>query len=157
GNIIPASRINALPVKVQNKYITPPNIGAAGQLTQNLSIVFPYPVDLFRVDYATARIDHEFSSKNHFFARINNRWTPYVLLLNWPEPAWTRQRYSWHQVFSDTHVFSPTLVHTFRFGWYLNRVRDGEPVNGFQPIRGDQAVAELGLQGVNPKSYSAMG
>ncbi|MBM3738519.1 MAG: TonB-dependent receptor [Acidobacteria bacterium] len=133
------------------------NRGAPGQLTQNLTDIHPYPVDLFRVDYATVRIDHEVSSKNHFFARMNNRWTPYVLITNWPRLAWTRERYAWHQVYGDTHIFSPTLVHTFQFGWYLNRVTDGNEVDGYKPIHGDQIVRELGIQGVNPRGLSAMG
>ena len=30
------------------------------------------------------RIDTNVSSKNHLFGRMNNRWTPYVLITNWP-------------------------------------------------------------------------
>ena len=157
GNIIPSTRLNPLSTTVQNQYVDLPNLGAAGQLTQNLNVLFPYPVDLFRVDYLTGRIDHEFSSKNHFFVRMNNRWTPYVLLTNWPKLFWTRQRYAWHQVYSDTHIFTPSLVHTFQFGWYLNRVRDGQEVDGNKPLQGDQVVSQLGLQGVNAQHLSAMG
>src|SRR5262249_36079277 len=41
--------------------------------------------------------------------------------------------------------------------WYLNRVVDGNEVDGFQPVKGDQVVKDLGLQGVNPQGISAMG
>jgi hypothetical protein len=157
GNMIPRSRISGVSQRVQDTYITEPNRGAPGQLTQNLTVIHPYPVDLYKVDYATIRIDHEFSSKNHFFGRMNNRWTPYVLITNWPKLAWTRQRYAWHQVFGDTHIFSPSLVHTFQFGWYWNRVEDGNEVDGYNPVHGDQIVKELGIQGVNPRGLSAMG
>src|SRR2546427_4375082 len=57
GNIIPAARLNALSLSVQNQYVDVPNVGVPGQLTQNFNVLFPYPVDLYRVDYITGRID----------------------------------------------------------------------------------------------------
>ena len=52
GNLIPAARISAVSQRVQNAYITEPNRGAPGQLNQSLTVLHPYPVDLFKVDYA---------------------------------------------------------------------------------------------------------
>lgn len=157
GNVIPRARLNQIPLKVQEQYIPTTNRGGPDELNNNLTILHPYPFDLFKVDYFSARVDHEFSSKNHFFYRILNRWTPYVLPRTWPGLAWTRNRYAWHQVFSDTHVFSPSMVLTSRFGWYLNKVVDGNTVDGYVPLKGDQVVKDLGLQGVNPRGLSAMG
>lgn len=157
GNVIPRARLNQVPLRVQERYIPTPNRGGPDDLNNNLNILHPYPFDLYKVDYISARIDHEFSSNNHFFYRILNRWTPYVLPRTWPGLAWTRNRYAWHQVFSDTHVFSPTVVLTSRFGWYLNKVVDGNTVDGYEPLKGDTVVRELGIQGVNPRGLSAMG
>jgi hypothetical protein len=122
GNIIPTARLNQVPLRVQDKYIPSPNRGGPDELNNNLTILHPYAFDLYKVDYFSARVDHEFSANNHFFYRILNRWTPYVLPRTWPGLAWTRNRYAWHQVLSDTHVFSPSLILTSRFGWYRNKV-----------------------------------
>lgn len=157
NNIIPPTRLSSVPLQVQQKYIPGPNRGSSDELNQNLSILHPYPQDLYKIDYYSARVDHEFSPSNQFYYRILNRWTPYVLPRTWPGLAWTRNRYAFHQVFSDTHVFSPTTVLSTRFGWYLNKVVDGNTVDGFTPAQGDQVVRDLGIQGVNPRGLSAMG
>ena len=51
----------------------------------------------------------------------------------------------------------PTLVNTFRFGFYKEGTWNGGAVSGYQPIRGDEVVRDLGIQGVNAKGLSAMG
>ena len=60
-------------------------------------------------------------------------------------------------VIEDTHVFSPTIVNTFRWGLYQEKVTDGIPLYGVDPVKGDEVVKELGLQSVNPQGLSAMG
>src|SRR5262249_12028592 len=69
----------------------------------------------------------------------------------------TRQRWNVHMVIEDTHVFSPTFVNTFRVGLYKEKVTDGIPLYGVDPVKGNEVVAYLGLQGVNPQGLSAMG
>jgi hypothetical protein len=54
-------------------------------------------------------------------------------------------------------VFSPTVVNTFRLGISTNLARDGDTFEGVRPLQGDEAVAEIGLQGVNRGNYSAQG
>jgi hypothetical protein len=157
NNVIPTSRLNSVPLKVQDTYIPEPNQGAPGSFSNNLAYLHPYPTDLYRVDYFEGRIDHKISERNDFFGRLSQRWTPYVLGGSWPNMAWTRRRYAWQMVFSDTHIFSPNLVNTLRFGWYKNNSDDGETINGYTPPHGDEIVKQLGLQGVNPDGLSAMG
>ena len=60
-------------------------------------------------------------------------------------------------MFEDTHIFSPNLVNTARVGFYKEKYTDGDPLYGVTPFKGDQAVKQIGLQGVNPKGYSAEG
>jgi hypothetical protein len=61
-------------------------------------------------------------------------------------------------VIEDTHVFSPTLVNTFRFGVYQEKAESsGIVLYGTSPILGDEAVKALGIQGVNPQSLSSSG
>ena len=54
-------------------------------------------------------------------------------------------------------MFSPSLVNTARFGVYKETLNDGDTVNGFSPVKGDQAIKQLGITGVNPRGLSAMG
>jgi hypothetical protein len=155
GNVIPSSRFDATAVKVQDLYIPKPNLGEAQ--VNNLGFTHPYPDDLFRAAYPMVRIDHNLTSKNSIYGRYIRRYTPYVLKRGLPGFDYTRVR--WHRgtVISDTHVFSPTLVNTFRFGWMWDNVVDGGEIDGFTPRSGDTAVAEIGLRGVNPRGIKAMG
>ncbi|MCL5742964.1 MAG: carboxypeptidase-like regulatory domain-containing protein, partial [Acidobacteria bacterium] len=156
-NRIPVTRLSALSQKVQDTYLPAPNLGLPGTFSNNFAFLHPYPLDLYKVDFFEGRIDHKISQNNDFFGRLSQRWTPYVLASGWPDLAWTRQRYAWQMVFSDTHIFSPHLVNTLRFGWYKNNADDGNTVDGYTPPHGDQIVKQLGLQGVNPDGLSAQG
>ncbi|MCL4855243.1 MAG: hypothetical protein KJZ78_28105, partial [Bryobacteraceae bacterium] len=84
-------------------------------------------------------------------------WGLYVLPTNFPQFAWTRVRFNVHTVIEDTHVFSPTLVNTARVGFYKEKITDGDELYGVTPFKGDEAVQELGLQGVNRLGLSAQG
>ncbi len=157
GNIIPTSRINSTAQKVNELHLPAPNQGGADLLTRNYIFLHPYYTDLFRRDYLTNRIDHQFSEKDRVFGRVSNRFTPYILAGNYPQFAWTRNRKHHNLTVEETHVFSPTVVNSLRFGWYRDRVVDGETINGVQPMRGGDAVKTLGLQGVNPAGINEMG
>ncbi|HYM09238.1 MAG TPA: carboxypeptidase-like regulatory domain-containing protein, partial [Bryobacterales bacterium] len=157
NNLIPASRINAVSQAVNQNYLPAPNRGGPNALASNYGFVFPYPQDYsLRKDY-TQRVDHQLTSKNRLMGRVVEDWGLYVLPSNFPAFEWTRVRFNIHMVIEDTHVFSPTLVNTFRLGLYKEKVTDGETVYGVTPFKGDQAVQKIGLQGVNPHGYSAQG
>ncbi len=109
-------------------------------------------------DSMTGRVDHRLSSKNTIFGRYVNRITPYVLAGTFPQVGtWTRKRFHHSIVVSDTHVFSPNLVNTARWGWVKDHISDGEEVAGVKPVTGDSVVSAIGLQGVNPHGFSAQG
>jgi hypothetical protein len=158
GNIIPSNRQNATSLKVQEQYIPAPNLGSAETLASNYGFLFGYPIDAWHWDYFAQRVDHKISEKNTIYGTMRWNWISYLLASGpYPKLAHTRLSYNNELVIEDTHIFSPSLVHTFRFGLYKYNFKDGETVDGFTPIRGDQAVQELGLQGVNRKGLSAMG
>jgi hypothetical protein len=158
GNIIPASRFSATSQKVQSTYIPQPNQGPPTSLTNNYGFLFPWTSDLYRWDSTTDRIDHKFSDNNTLFGRYIDRITPYVLAGAFPDIGqWTRTRYHHSVVVSDTYVFSPTLVNTVRWGWIKDDINDGSSVDGFTPVKGPTVVSAIGLEGVNPSGYSAMG
>lgn len=156
-NRVPAARLNPVSAKLFDKYLPAPNLGAAGQLNNNFGFLFPYPTDLFTFKAYEFRADYRVNNKNTFYGRVILSKPLYVLAGNYPGLAWTRVRDSRHLVFEDTHIFSPTFVNTVRFGWYQPIVNDGGTVDGFNPLTGDAAVKELGIQGVNPQGLSGMG
>src|SRR5205823_1435340 len=108
-------------------------------------------------DYITERIDHKISDKNTIHGRLSMIWGRYIRYIDYPALIRTRTRPNSHMTVEDTHVFSPTVVNTARFGLYKETLKDGDTVNGFTPVKGDQVIKELGIQGVNPQNLSAMG
>ncbi len=157
NNQIPQSRLNPVSAKVFDKYLPAPNLGTPGQATNNYGFVFPYPTDLFYYNALEERLDYRINSRNTIFGRAILSKPQYVLAGNYPGLAYTRVRDSRNIVTEDTHIFTPTLINSFRFGWYQPIVIDGDTVDGFKPISGDAVVKELGIQGVNPQGLSGMG
>ena len=157
GNVIPTSRLNPTALQVLNTYIPAPNQGGANALSNNFGYLFPHPSDLFRADAYDMRVDHKISQKNTIFGRYIIGRAYYILAENYPGMAWTRLRNGTSAMVEDTHVFAPNLVNTFRFGLYEPQITDGGTVGGFTPLKGDQVVKALGIQGVNPQGLSAQG
>ena len=157
GNQIPASRLNPVTSKLYGKYLPGPNLGNPGQLNNNYGFLFPYPTDLYTFKTYEYRADYRFSANNTIYGRVLLSKPLYVLTGNYPGLAWTRVRDSRNYMVEDTHIFSPAFVNSVRVGWYQPIVNDGGTVDGFTPLTGDAAVADLGIQGVNPQGLSGMG
>src|SRR5262245_17120321 len=157
NNVIPSSRINSTIQRVFDKYLHAPNLGGPDALANNYGFLFPYPTDLYTWNSYDIRVDQKIAQNNTVYFKWLNSKPLYVLNGPFPELTWTRIRKSVTTVVEDTHVFSPLLVNSFRFGLYRPDVIDGDEVDGFTPWRGDAVVSELGIQGVNPKGLSAMG
>ena len=130
GNIIPASRLNTLSLKMQDPYMPKPNTGGAGALASNYFYVWGWPADLRTQNVYTGRIDWQMTAKNRLNGRLYEGWGDYVLNLSFPTLGWTRLRRGNNLTIEDTYVFSPTLVNTFRFGYYQADVTDGTTVDG---------------------------
>jgi len=158
NNIIPASRFSSVATKTQELYIPEPNLGNPNILSNNnFSFVHPFHYDFYRGDWPFVRVDHNLSSKNTVYVRFLVGRFPYVLSRGLPKFTWTRLRDHRQWAISDTHVFNPSLVNTFRMGILPNLGRDGDEFRGVRPLQGDEAVAAIGLQGVNRGNYSAQG
>jgi hypothetical protein len=158
NQIIPASRWSDVSRKTQDTYLPEPNRGDPNAFTtNNFSFVHPFHYDFYRGDWPFFRVDHNFSTKNTLYVRFLMGYFPYILSRNLPEFTWTRLRDHRQWAISDTHVFSPSVVNTFRMGILPNLGRDGDEFRGVKPLQGDEAVAAIGLQGVNRGNYSAQG
>lgn len=157
GNVIPSSRLNPTSLKVLSQYLPAPNQNGPNALANNFGFLFPHPTDLYSWNSYDVRIDHRFSDKNTLSGHYLTSKPLYVLAGNYPAFTWTRVRDSRTLAVQDTHVFSPTLVNTFRWGLYQPNVIDGGELQGIKPLNGDQVVKELGIQGVNPQGLSEMG
>jgi len=154
GNIIPENRLNQTALRVQELYIPRANLPG---LSNNFGFLFPYPADKYQTDILNYRIDHQLTENNSIFYRWLRNEVPYVLSTQLPAFSWTRRRSYSKAVISDTHVFSPSVVNTFRFGWNGNYMLDGDTVDGWEPLNGAEAVQAIGLQGVNPRGLSEQG
>jgi hypothetical protein len=157
GNVIPSNRINQVSQKVQDGYLPPPNQGGPHDQARNFGYMFPYPGDVRWWDLVTGRVDHKLTEKNSIHGRLSMNWSRYIRYIDYPALIRTRTRPNAHLTVEDTHVFSPTLVNTARFGLYKETLKDGDTVNGFTPVKGDEVIKALGIQGVNPQGLSAMG
>ncbi len=149
GNIIPASRINATSAKIQDEFLPKPNLGAPADLVNNFGYIHPFPSDLFEARYPQVRFDHNFSQKNSIFGRYIRRRTPYVLSSQLPQFVWTRFRSHAHTVITDTHIFSPKIINSFRFGLKSDFIEDGNEIAGVKPLQATDTIQKMGLQGVN--------
>ncbi len=157
GNVIPDTRINSVALQVQNNYLPAPDQGGPHDQARNFGYLFPYPGDVRWWYYFTQRIDHKISDKNTISGRVSEQWGDYIRYIDYPALVRTRNRPDAHITVEDTHVFSPSLVNTARFGVYKETLNDGTTVNGFTPVKGDQVIKQLGITGVNPQGLSAMG
>jgi hypothetical protein len=157
NNTIPRARFNNVAVKVMDRFLPGPNRLGPNDLSNNYSFIHPYPYDYVLRRDTTQRIDHHISSANRIMGRLIENLDNYVTAGSFPGLSRPRQRWNMHMVIEDTHVFSPTLVNTFRVGLYQEKVTDGISLYGESPLKGDVAVKELGIQGVNPQGLSAAG
>jgi len=158
GQVIPASRFSEVSRKTQDTYLPEPNLGNPNVFTtNNFGFVHPFHYDFYKGDWPFWRVDHNVTRNNTLYVRFLMGYFPYILDRNLPKFTWTRLRDHRQWAISDTHVFNPTLVNTFRMGIATNLIRDGDERGGVRPLQGDAAVKEIGLQGVNRGNYSAQG
>ena len=150
GNQIPASRINPVSQKLQDRFYPLPNYGDPNTYQKsNFRTALTRPYD--PSTYWTTRIDHRFSDKDQVFGRYT--W----------QRLWVRsyegglptigRRYQRRDdraaTVSHTHTFRPNLINELRWGYALNN----NPINfnlDACPNKGLQMVKDLGLVGLAP-------
>jgi hypothetical protein len=145
GNKIPANRINPVSQKLQDRFYPLPNFGSTSVLqSQN-----------FREDVTrswdpstnwTIRGDHRFSDSDSIFGRFSFQ-RGYNRVYEGNLPSFGRRdqvRNNRAASASYTHIFKPTWINEFRWGFDLNVNRFGGPING------PQFVQDFGLIGLAP-------
>jgi hypothetical protein len=144
GNIIPASRLDPVAVKLLQLFPAPNNPGIVNNMTTN-------PVKQINNTTVDIRLDHNFSQKDQTFVRTSLAWEPQIL----PTPLGglaegassfaegNQTNDVMNLAWSETHVFNPSMVNEFRLGYsHVNTIR-------LQPY-GDQGGlnAQYGIQGI---------
>ena len=113
-----------------NNYLPGPNLGGSA-LLRTISVCSCFRGLLICSNGTSttgASSDQKISSKNTAFFRYQVSISNYVLAGNYPAFTWTRLRNSPNFVAADTHVFSPTLLNEFKFGFYRPNYLDGGTV-----------------------------
>jgi hypothetical protein len=143
GNRIPASRLNPVSVKLQERFYPLPNFGNTAVL-QNQNYRESKSRSFDPNTYWTTRIDHRFSSKASIYGRYTWQRSPvsgYDGNLPTIGQRWN-QRDTRGAAVSFTYTLRPTLLNEFRYGASFN----DNPRHG--PLLGKQVVQELGLIGL---------
>jgi hypothetical protein len=114
GNVIPASRLDPVGVKIANYYPAPNQPGQNAEETNN----FFNTQKINRENYIyTSRVDHNISSKNRFFFRwFNQQHDNSTDSLGTITNVDLLDRTAWGAVADDVHVFSPGLLLNVRYG-----------------------------------------
>jgi hypothetical protein len=154
NNTIPASRINAISRNIQDQFIPLPNF------SQGAFNFFASSAVTTDLDQYTFRIDHRFGSKNTLFGRWFDSYQEDRLPFGQGLPGFSRSsnRKKRSLGFTDTHLFSASLVLETRFGWdYVDQFisfGNAADVNalGLRPISGVTLVK--GLPRVNISNYA---
>ncbi len=118
NNKIPTSQLNPTSVAI-NSLIPLPNYGAPGDAVRNFFLPVP---NQDKEDRGDVRIDHVLSSSNNLFGRYSFSNSPDTSYGRFGEGQWIggggiSHNDSKQLAFSDVHLFSPTVVNEFRFGY----------------------------------------
>lgn len=140
GNRIPDDRIHPVGRNLAALYPDPNRSVAGGNFLAS-------PVGTERSTQFNLRLDHEFSSKNHFFSRYSTidgfDFDPFAPKgVNVPGFGINTLDQGQNLVISDTHVIGPGVLNDFRFGF--NRLRR----EVFPENQGRDVLGSLGITGL---------
>src|SRR5690242_16373176 len=116
GNMIPQAQLNKTSVATAG-LVPLPNFGSPGALARNF---FYQPPQFSNTDQGDIRVDQNLSSSNNFYARFSTSANSQPARGNFPGfigGGTSSIDNSTQAVLSDVHIFSPTIVNEFRFGY----------------------------------------
>ncbi len=143
GNIIPKDRISPVALGFQDFGFLNANYGPPNQFSGNWQGFFPSAEYNNRF---TVRVDHQLTSKDNLSTRVNLRLLPLPNQADGDIPLIfqrTQERQVRNLQVSETHMFSPSLLNEFRFGYS----RDYSTLGGVH--NGASVVQQVGLQGID--------
>jgi Carboxypeptidase regulatory-like domain/TonB dependent receptor-like, beta-barrel len=142
---IPASAINPVALKIQERFYPLPNTGDTSKLAA-ANYRATLPRDASKPYYMTSRLDHNFGASDRLYARFTfHQTTNPVWEGNLPAFGERNQfRQNKAVTFSYTKVIGSSLVNEVRYGYVYNN----NPVSG--PLNGPEVVNSLGLTGLAP-------
>jgi hypothetical protein len=113
GNIIPATRLDPVALALAKYYPLPNNNSLTNNFLRSSAV-------LNTDDTGDARIDHQFSEKNHFFGRYSIQFpftgspNNYANIATPDNPPLTQKRHA--ATLQDTYTLSPTLILEVNYG-----------------------------------------
>lgn len=120
-----------------------PNTGFTPTGSGDTGFFVSSPSQQYTENYVTARGDHKFSDKDSldvvWFFDKSPQITPDVFLESTTETFSERNMGG----IEETHVFSPTLVNTFRIGYNRTNGLVGQPVAALLPIASDTTLGAV--------------
>jgi hypothetical protein len=145
GNRIPAERLNATSLKIQNRFYPLPNFGNTSVLASN-NYREQKVRDFDPNTYFTTRVDRRLPDDSTLYGRYTwqrSRTLEFTGNLPTIGQQW-RERNTRNALLSYTKALRPTLLNEARWGVsFTNEPR-------FGPIKGLENVRELGLTGFRP-------
>ncbi|MGH9785035.1 MAG: TonB-dependent receptor domain-containing protein, partial [Terriglobia bacterium] len=157
--------LSPITAPIINTIYPSPNLpGAQGTVPQ---FTYPYTQPT-REDYGQLRVDHNFSANDSLFVRYTIDDAAKIGTANYPQWREPRRSRSQFGTLSETHIFSPTVLNTFRFSYsrtLLDQKTDSGvigpqfsfvegqdlsqfAVTGLTAFSGDNASPSLGKQNI---------
>jgi hypothetical protein len=158
NNIIPSNRFAPVSSHYLTSYYPVANAGTANTFTQNYTWTHPYGSEAYRGNWPFGRIDQRLSTNSQVFFRWMQNQTASISPGSVGEQLNATQavRYRGYVV-SGVTALSSSVVNQIAVGHTAVKLNQGETESKFTPLTGDSVVSTIGLTGVNPNGYSAMG
>ena len=146
-------------VRLMREFYPAPNLG---------SDLFVYPFNRrSRLDYGQARVDRTFSDTDTLFGRYTIQDAHVVLPENLPQFDSIRTSRDQFATMAWDHIFSPTLLNTFRLSYSHNDLTNSTtgagvlppelwflPKTPYMPVAGTPFISTSGLTNFGPLAYS---
>ncbi|MGH9438652.1 MAG: TonB-dependent receptor domain-containing protein, partial [Terriglobia bacterium] len=94
-------------------------------------------------NYVSTRLDHTISSKDSVFGTFSWDKTPYTSPDAWDNVLIANQTLTARVAVEETHIFSPTLVNTFRAGYNRSSADVSKSVSAINPAAADLSLAAV--------------
>jgi len=109
-------------------------------------------------NFFTTRVDHKFTDKDSMFGTYVFDRTPYTLPDGFDNVQLSDLTYRQVGILEETHIFTPNVINTVRFGYNRNRVDNDLSSKAILPAAGDlslgavpgKAAAQVSVGGITP-------